>query len=45
MNAEIRLAVQAGPVRRVLTMVSLGGQFLIYPSVGAATAGHAAPLN
>ena len=35
MDAEIRLAVQAGPVRRVLTMVSLGGQFFIYPSVGA----------
>jgi anti-anti-sigma factor len=44
-NAEIRLAVRAGPVRRVLTMISPGGQFLIYPSVGEATAGHAARLN
>jgi anti-sigma B factor antagonist len=46
MNAELRLAVRAGPVRRVLAIVSPGGQFLIYPSVGEATAGHAAsPLN
>jgi anti-sigma B factor antagonist len=45
MNAEVRLAVRDGPVRRVLTMVSPGGQFLIYPSVGAATAEHAARLN
>ncbi len=46
MNAEIRLAVRSGSVRRVLAIVSPGGQFLIYPSVGEATAGHAAsPLN
>lgn len=38
MHAEIRLAVRAGPVRRVLAIVSPGGQFLIYPSVGEATA-------
>ena len=46
MNAEIRLAVRTGPVRRVLAMVSPGGKFRIYPSVGEATAEHAAgPLN
>ena len=46
MNAQIRLAVRPGPVRRVLAIVSPGGQFLIYPSVGEATAGPAAsPLN
>jgi anti-anti-sigma factor len=46
MKAEIRLAVRPGPVRRVLAIVSPGGQFLIYPNVGEATARHAAsPLN
>jgi anti-sigma B factor antagonist len=46
MNAEIRLAVRPGPVLRVLTMVSPGGRFAIYPSVGEATAVHrAGPLN
>ena len=45
-NAEIRLAVGPGPVRRVLAMVSPGGQFLIYSSVSEATAGPApGPLN
>ena len=45
-NAEIRLAVRPGPVRRVLTIVSPGGQFLIFSSVSEATAGPAAgPLN
>jgi anti-sigma B factor antagonist len=44
-NAGIRLAVRPGPVRRVLTMISPAGQFRIYPSVGEATADHAAPLN
>jgi anti-sigma B factor antagonist len=46
MNAEIRLAVRPGPVRRVLGIVSPGGQFPVYPSVGEATAGPtASPLN
>jgi anti-anti-sigma factor len=36
-NTELRLAVRPGPVRRVLTMVSLGGPFLIYASTGEAT--------
>lgn len=46
MNAEIRLAVRPGPVRRVLTMISPGGQFRIYPGIAEATAEHAAaPLN
>jgi anti-anti-sigma factor len=46
MKAEIRLAVRPGPVRRVLAIVSPGGQFLIYPSVSEAMARHAAsPLN
>jgi anti-sigma B factor antagonist len=46
MNAQIRLAVRPGPVRRVLAIVSPGRQFLIYPSVGEATAEHAiGPLN
>jgi anti-anti-sigma factor len=46
MNAQLRLAVRPGPVRRVLAMVSPGGQFLIYPSAVDATAEHAAaPLN
>lgn len=45
-NAGIRLAVRPGPVRRILTMVSAPGQFLIYPTVGEAMAEHAAgPLN
>ena len=45
-NAEIRLAVRPGPVRRVLAIVSPGGQFLIYSSVSEATAGPApGPLN
>ena len=46
MNTEIRLAVRPGPVRRVLTMVSPGGPFHIYPSVAEAAAERAAdPLN
>jgi anti-anti-sigma factor len=41
-NAEIRLAVKPGPVRRVFTLVSPGGPFLIYASTREAMAG---PLN
>jgi anti-sigma B factor antagonist len=36
-NTELRLAVRPGPVRRVLTIVSLGGPFLIYASLSEAT--------
>jgi anti-anti-sigma factor len=42
MNAEVRLAVRPGPVRRVLNMVSPGGRFLIYASTSEAMASHAA---
>ncbi len=46
MNAQVRLAVRPGSVRRLLAMVSPGGQFHIYPSTGEAIAGHVAgPLN
>ncbi|HEY2285163.1 MAG TPA: STAS domain-containing protein [Streptosporangiaceae bacterium] len=46
MNAEIRLSVRPGPVRRVLTLVNLNDPFLIYASTSEATAAHAAaPLN
>jgi anti-anti-sigma factor len=36
-HAELRLAVRPGPVRRVLTMISPGGPFLIYASTSEAT--------
>ena len=36
-NTELRLAVRPGPVRRVLTMVSPGGSFLLYGSPVEAT--------
>jgi anti-anti-sigma factor len=39
-NAEIRLAVRPGPVRRVFTLVSPGGPFLIYADTREATAGQ-----
>lgn len=42
MNAQVRLAVRPGSVRRLLAMVSPGGQFLIYASTGEAAAGHGA---
>lgn len=46
MNAQVRLAVRPGPVRRVLAMVSLGAQFLIYASASEAVAEQAVgPLN
>jgi anti-sigma B factor antagonist len=46
MNAEVRLAVQPGSVRRLLTMVSPSGQFHIYASTSEATAEYAfGPLN
>lgn len=46
MDTEIRLAVGPGSVLRVLTMVSPGGRFSIYPGVGEAIAEHAVgPLN
>jgi anti-anti-sigma factor len=46
MNAQVRLAVQPGSVRRLLAMVSPGGQFHIYASTSEAIAGHlAGPLN
>jgi anti-anti-sigma factor len=41
-NTELRLAVRPGPVRRVLTMVTPGGPFLLYASTSEATAAHAA---
>ena len=41
-DAEVRLAVRPGPVRRVLAMVSPGGQFHIYASTSEAVAAHAA---
>ncbi len=37
-QAELRLAVRPGPVRRILLMLSSGGPFLIYPSTGDAMA-------
>jgi anti-anti-sigma factor len=42
MNAEIRLSVRPGPVRRVLTLVNLSDPFLIYASTSEATAAPAA---
>jgi anti-sigma B factor antagonist len=46
MNAQVRLAVGPGSVRRLLAMVSPGGQFHIYPSTSDAVEGHVAgPLN
>ena len=45
-DAEVRLAVGPGPVRRVLAMVSLGGQFHIYASISEAVTEHlSGPLN
>jgi anti-anti-sigma factor len=35
-HAELRLAVRPGPVRRVLTMVTPGGSFLLYASTAEA---------
>lgn len=38
-HAELRLVVPPGLVRRVLTLVSPGGPFLIYANTGEAAAG------
>jgi len=45
LDAELRLAVRPGPVRRVIRMVSPGGRFLVYASTREAMTGNAVLLS